>query len=602
MSGGVPVAVAVNIPRLELDRPFTYLLPEERAPGTGLLVSVPFHGRTVRGWVLGPTDEVPGRVLPVRRVLSAVPVFDDRLLSLARWVAERYVTPLSVALDRLHPPRVASEEAEAPTGEPVPIPEIPVPAVLGGYDNGNHLVAAAREGEGAFLVRPLPDEEHVACLEAVATCLGASRDAVVIVPEAEPLPQLARRLADAFGPAAALFVGGDRRARYRRWLEMLHGRYRLVVGTRSAVFAPMRRLGLVWIHREAHPGHREERSPSHNVREVALARGRLEGAVCVLAGLGPSAEAVAIADGGGASIVRPARARERSAAPLVETVRPEREGRSPRLGRLLRDSMGGFLLLSQHGYGVARLCRSCGEPVRCPACSGPVMVEGSAHRCSVCGTKVDACTVCGGTSFGIDRGGTERIAEWAGHVHRGPVRRVETAERPAPGTVLVGTAAAVKDFGPLRVPLVAVLDADRARRRPGLGAPAQTLAIWMEAAAWAGPRDGGGRVLVHTRDPADPAVQALVRWDPWHLHRSEAARRTEAGFPPGFPVFRVVGGPDLPGALAELSPLQLLTSSANGEAVCLLTLRPDAVPRFRERVHSWAEKGIVARVEAEPQI
>src|SRR5919106_2901138 len=108
--GGVPVDVAVDVPRLELDRPFTYLLPEEHAPGTGLRVSVSFHGRTVRGWVLGPAADVPGRLLPVRRVLSKMALFDEEALRLYRWMSERYVAPLATVIDRAHPPRVASEE------------------------------------------------------------------------------------------------------------------------------------------------------------------------------------------------------------------------------------------------------------------------------------------------------------------------------------------------------------------------------------------------------------------------------------------------------------------------------------------------------------
>lgn len=596
--------VAVDIPRLELDRPFTYLLPEERAPGTGLLVSVPFHGRTVKGWVLGPAGDVPGRVLPVRRVLSAAPVIDERLLALCRWMSERYVAPLSVVIGSVYPPRVASEE-ERPGGEPTA--EVVAPAVepvLDGYDEGSRLLEACRSGEGAFVVRPLPDQEGAACLEAVAACVEAGRDAVVLVPEAEPLPATARLVAEAFGEAALVFAGGDKRERYRSWLEMLAGRYRVVIGTRPAVFAPVSRLGLVWVHREAHPGHREERAPYYHVREVALARARLEGAACAIAGLAPSAEAVALADSGGVTTVRPPRATERAAAPIVETVRPEREDRSPRLASLLRSAAGAFLLVSTQGYGIARVCRRCGEPARCQACGGPVVVRGSAPICSVCGTAVE-CWSCANTSFGLDRGGTERIEEWARHVTRLPVRRVETGERaepPAAGSVIVGTAAAVKDMGPARVPLVAILDPDRARRRAGLAAPGQALATWMEAAAWAGPRGRGGRVLVQTRDPSDPAIQALVRWDPWHLHRAEGERRAEAGFPVGHPVFRVAGSPKLAAALAELRPVHLLSTTLEGQTVSLVTLRPDAVPRFRERVLAWAEDGTVERVEAEPQL
>jgi primosomal protein N' (replication factor Y) len=597
------VDVAIDIPRLELDKPFTYLLPEGVAPQTGLVVSVPFHGRTVKGWVLGPAEEVPGRVLPVRRVLSSVPVIDQRLLALARWMGERYVAPLSVVIGSMYPPRVASEEGrQAAAAVDASIGQ--AKSVLGAYSSGSQLLDACRSEGGSFVVRPLPEQEGTACLEAVAACVDAGRHAVVLVPEAEPLPATAQAVADVFGDDALVFAGGDKRARYRMWLDMLAGRYRVVIGTRPAVFAPLAKLGLVWVHREAHPGHREERAPYYHVRDVALARARLEQAACVLAGLAPSSEAVALTDAGEATTVRPPRDVERAAAPLVETVRPEREDRSRRLGSLLGAASGAFLLISTYGYGVARVCRSCGEPAKCPACSGPVIVRGSEPACSVCGRLV-ACSNCGSKSFGVDRGGSERIEEWAGHVTRLPISRVESGEDaipPSEGRVVVGTAAAVKDLGPARVQLVGVLDPDRARRRAGLTSPGQALATWMEAAAWAGPRERGGRVLVQTRDPADPAIQALVRWDPWHLHRSEAKRREEAGFPVGYPVYRVTGSHKLESALAQLQPVHLLATALGSQTVSLVTLRPEAVPRFRERVLAWAQDGTVERVEAEPQL
>jgi primosomal protein N' (replication factor Y) len=205
----------------------------------------------------------------------------------------------------------------------------------------------------------------------------------------------------------------------------------------------------------------------------------------------------------------------------------------------------------------------------------------------------------------VERGGTERIQEWAARSTALPVVRVEEADQAvAPGgeRVVVATAAGVKDFGPLRVDLVGVLDPDRARRRAGLHAAEQALATWMEAALWAGPRAGGGRVVVHTRDPGDPAIQALVRWDPWHFHRAERHRREQAGFPPGHPMFRVMGGERLPGALESLEPVTLLVSRPEDETVCLVALRPEQVPAFRGRVLELIDEGVIRRVEAEPQL
>src|SRR2546427_7376882 len=109
-----PVDVCVDIPKLSLDRPFTYLLPEDADAGVGSLVSVPFHGRAVAGWVLGLAAEVPsGKLLPIRKVRSEVRFFDEQMLLVLRWVSERYIAPLSVAIRRSYPPRVAGEEGVA---------------------------------------------------------------------------------------------------------------------------------------------------------------------------------------------------------------------------------------------------------------------------------------------------------------------------------------------------------------------------------------------------------------------------------------------------------------------------------------------------------
>ena len=597
------MTVAVDLPRLELDRPFTYLQRDGEEAGVGALVSVPFHGRTVKGWILGPTDDVPERVLPIRRVLSRVSVFNESDLQVYRWLSERYVAPLATVIRRAHPPRVAGEENRK-TSSPTAVPSFRPPDLLAGYPRGSTLVSAFARGSGAFVVRPLPNQEAGVCLEAVAACVRGGRDAIVIVPEAEPLPETARLVAEAFGDAAVVLAGGDRRDRYRAWLDILGGRYRVVVGTRPAVFAPLPRPGLVWVNREAHPGHREGRSPYYHVREVALARGRLQDAVCVLAAHCPSAEAVGLADAGDAVLIRQSRAAERAAAPLVETVRPERDGVTPRVASAVRSAEGAFLLESRRGYGIARVCRSCGRLARCAACGGGIAIRRGVPICIVCGASAP-CAACGSTRFGVDRGGTESVQEWATHLSRSPAHVAETAEQaraPSPGSVVVGTAAAVKDFGASRVGLVAVLDADRALTRPGISAPEQTLATWMEAAMWAGPKGSGGRVVVQTKSPADPAIQALVRWDPWHFHQHERRRRADAGFPPGFPVFRIVGTSVLEQALTELDPEHVLMSRSDGEAVSLVTLRPDAVSGFRRWVLRHLEDGAVARVEAEPQL
>lgn len=167
---------------------------------------------------------------------------------------------------------------------------------------------------------------------------------------------------------------------------------------------------------------------------------------------------------------------------------------------------------------------------------------------------------------------------------------------------MVGTASTVKDIGPVRLDLVAILDPDRALGRPGVHAGERSLATWMEASAWAGPRSGGGRVLAQTRHPGHPALQALIRWDPEPFLRSEAAARTEAGFPPNHPVFRIEGSGSLPDGLREAAPETLLATAAGTGTVCLVAVHPGRLAAFRERVLRLAAEGAVSRVEAEPQL
>jgi primosomal protein N' (replication factor Y) len=613
------------VPRLALDRPFTYLVTPEQGAGVGSLVSVPFHGRTVKGWVLGPGADVPqGKLLPVRKVRSPVRFFDERMLELLRWVGDRYIAPLATVVERSHPPRVVGEERAvtapaSPSQHPAPRPtgEAPSPGPEGGPALVIQRYAAPSllEPGTTTWLRPLPGDETEACMAGVAACLASRRRALVLFPEAEPIPATAAAVLERFGSRAVSFLGGDARERYRTWLDILAGRFDVVVGTRPAVFAPLDRLGLIWISREVHPGHREDRSPYYHVREVAMARARLHGAACVLASLSPSVETAVALEAGEIRAARPPRGVERSAAPLVETVLPEAEDRSVRLGTMLRNVRSAALIVSRRGYGVARVCRSCGEPASCAVCRGPIVIEGGRPACRTCGAA-GRCANCGSERFGVEPAGTERIAEWAGRLSGRSVDLDDgrgVPPPPAEDRLLVGTAAAVKDVGAVSLDLVAILDPDRALARAGVDAGEQAVATWMEAAAWAGPRGGGGRVLVQTRRPGHPAIQALVRWDPLPYLRSEAGRRKEAGFPPRFGVFRVRGSGALPEALRAAGAETLLSTSAITSAtgaaptgqeltLCLVAVPPTGLDRFRQEVRRLAAGGTVERVEAEPHL
>ena len=560
----------------------------------GSFVQVPFHGRSIRGWVLGATENVPSRILDVRKVVSPVRYFDHDMLELFRWVSERYVAPLAAVIVRSHPPRVASEEVEVLPGM---IGEEARPVVsshpLVSYGNGAELTRVVGGGSGTFVVRPAPEDEVDIAVEAVAACLAGGRRAIVLVPEASPLPATAAAVREAFGERVGMLLGGDRRTRYRRWLEISEGRFDIVVGTRPAVFAPLFDLGLMLVSRESHPAHREDRAPYHHVRDVSLRRAELSGAACILSAICPSAEATQLS----ATEVSPTTRRW----PPVEVVRPGPEGRAPRLVRALRETTRAFILSPLHGYGVAQVCRACGNPAACSACGGLLRSEEGVVRCVVC-EAAGRCAACGASDFGIRRGGAERVQEWAAATANVRVRRVPPKGRPrlpVEGEVLVGGPEAVRDLGPGGLDLVAILDADLAERRPGLASRERALCTWMEAVGWARP---AGRAIVQAERSTDPAIQALVRGNPDRFHEDERRRREAAGFPVGAAVFRVAGPPTLEAALAALRPITLLVSSVGDQTVCLLALEPERVPELGRAVRELAARDLVTRVEAEPHL
>jgi primosomal protein N' (replication factor Y) (superfamily II helicase) len=587
-----PVAVCVDRPLLSLDRPFTYRLPLELEAGTGSLVQVPFHGKATRGWILGDTDDVPDRMLSIKKVISPVPRFDDPGLQLMRWVAERYVAPLAAVIERAVPPRVASEEA-SPVRAISAGPLAPSESVLATYRGGPEIVSATN---GSFVLRPAPEDEVGCAVELVGACIRRSRRAIVIVPEADPLPATAVALRETFGERVALLAGGDRRARYRTWLDLAAGAHDVVVGTRPSVFAPLGDVGLLFVSRESHAAHREDRAPYYHVRDVAMERARIEGAVCVLSAICPSAEATAL----GIDQVVPTTRRW----PPVEVVRPGPEGRAPRLVRALRSVRRAFVLAPVPGSGLAQVCRRCGRGAACATCGGALRAEEGRIRCIVCEAP-GRCANCGSSDFGVRPGGRERVEEWVRRAASVPVRRYGRPRLPADGEIVVGGPAYVRDLGAGSLDLVAILDADAVGRAAGVAGRERMLARWMEAVGWARPH---GRAIVQSSTPSDPAIQALVRGNPDRFHSSEATMRAEAGFPVGAAVFRVVGGDKLEGHLATLDPITLLavasTFSTEGSegTICLLALTPDRIREFGTMARDLAAQGIVSRVEAEPHL
>ncbi|MGH2829044.1 MAG: hypothetical protein ACRDJM_01025, partial [Actinomycetota bacterium] len=269
------------------DRVFTYSLPDEVDAHVGSLVRVPLGRRKTTGIVMELLDEADvARVLPVERTLG--PGLDEGTVSLARWVAERYLSTLGEALVAALPARVASEESAVHSPGPPFERASPRPP-------GPYVGLIAGHGHAGFSLRTAPTPERGRILaDLAASQVSQGRGALILLPEVRVRSEIAGAIETEFGDAVA-WLGTDRseRDRYRAWLDLRAGARSVACGGRAAVFAPVRNLGMVIVDDEAHVSYKERRAPRFHARTVAAERARRAGATLVAVGVPPSIEVAA---------------------------------------------------------------------------------------------------------------------------------------------------------------------------------------------------------------------------------------------------------------------------------------------------------------------
>jgi primosomal protein N' (replication factor Y) len=567
----LPVArVLVDKGLVHLDRYFDYAVPAamDAEARPGVRVRVRFGagerggrregGGLINGFVVERRAEsdYPGVLAPLAQVLSTEPVLDEPLLRLCRAVADRYAGALADVVQLAVPPRVARVERQPAGPAPAPPPP-PEPGGWSRYPRGAAFLGALAAGESpravwAALPGPgWPDE----LARALATALAAGRGALAVLPDGRAAARVDAALRVVLGGAdhhVLLTAEAGPEARYRRWLAVNRGTVRCVVGTRAAMFAPVRELGLAAIWDDADPSHGDDRAPQPHAREVLLLRAAQEGAALLLGDHGVSAEAAQLVETGWAAPLAADRETLRTTAALVRTVDETDVARDPaaRTARLpslawrtARDALARGPVLVQvprRGYVPRLACDRCRAPARCGRCHGPLAAEraGEEPRCGWCGTEVPGwhCAECGGDRLRATVVGARRTAEELGRAFPTVPVRTSGREHVLP-TVPDHPALIVSTPGAEPVPegpgyaAALLLDGWALLGRPDLRAGEEALRRWLTAAALVRSQRDGGRVLV-LAEPTLAPVQALVRWDPAGHARRELADRAVLGFPP----------------------------------------------------------------------
>jgi primosomal protein N' (replication factor Y) len=576
-----------------LDREFDYLVSAEQSDDAqpGVRVRVRFHGRLVDGFVLerrNDTDHA-GKLGWLDRVVSPEPVLTAEIRRLVDAVAARYAGTRPDVLRLAVPARHARVERETTAIPATPVALVPGPVDPSGwglYGRGGRFLAALAESRAARAVwQALPGESWAdRFAEAAAQAIGTGRAVLAIVPDQRDLDTLWRAATTHIDEhsVVALSARLGPAARYRRWLAALRGNARLVIGTRSAVFAPLPDLGLVMVWADADDSLAEPRAPYPHAREVAMLRAHQARCAALIGGYARTAEAHALVRGGWAHDIVAARPVVRAHTPRVvalddtghadERDPAARTARIPSIAlRAARSSLeGGAPVLVQvprRGYVPSLACGRCRTIARCRHCTGPLSLQDSAGHgpaigtvCRWCGRAQPTlrCARCGSDAVRAVVVGARRTAEELGRAFAGtPVITSAgdaiVAEVPArPALVVATPGAEPRASGGYGAALL--LDTWALLGRQDLRAAEDALWRWMSAAALVRPRGDGGVVTV-VAESSIPTVQSLIRWDPVGHAEAELTARTEVGLPPSVHMAAIDGAAEAVSALLDEAAL-----------------------------------------------
>jgi len=403
-------------------------------------------------------------------------------------------------------------------------------------------------------------------IDAIRQVLNMGRTALVLVPEISLTPQTVRRFRGAFGDQVAVQHSGQTPGdRARLWRLIFEGKYPVVVGARSAVFAPLPQLGLIVVDEEHSPSFKQfDPSPRYHARDAALMRAKMEKAAVILGSATPSMESFYHAQDG--RYIRVDLSNRADGVPMPE-VRiidrtEKRDDRSaggtftPELLEAISErTMVGeqvILLQNRRGYSTFIRCLDCGEVQECPHCAITLTYHKRGHRlrCHYCGFSKDAPTVCpkcGSHRLDYTGTGTERVEEELETLlpdvravrmdldtttSRGSHRRILSAFLEGGYDVLVGTQMVAKGLDMPEVTLVGVISADTELFLPDFRASERTFALLSQAAGRAGRRGGQGKVLVQTYHPGNAVLEPVVNHDYRGFYDHEIEARRELDYPP----------------------------------------------------------------------
>lgn len=405
-------------------------------------------------------------------------------------------------------------------------------------------------------------------LQAIKIALAQGRNAIVLVPEISLTPQTVERFKSRFAEiqdgVAVLHSHLSEGERHDEWHKIHSGRARIVIGARSAVFAPLENLGLIVVDEEHETSYKQEEAPRYQARDVAVVRAKLEKCVALLGTATPSLESYFNATRQKYQLANLTKRVDDCQMPLIRIVDLRQEQRREKsltiLGQKLRAAITArlekreqtILFLNRRGFSTSLLCRECGEARTCPNCSVALTFHRGAARlsCHLCGHTAAVpkkCPACGKDALIYSGFGTEKVESTVAALFPAAVvRRMDAdsmtrkdayrealhAFRTGKIDILVGTQMIAKGLHFPNVTLVGIINADLALHLPDFRAGERTFQLLTQVAGRAGRGETSGEVFVQTYTPFSPSIQFARHHDFAGYFQQELEFRERCEFPP----------------------------------------------------------------------
>ena len=397
----------------------------------------------------------------------------------------------------------------------------------------------------------------------ISECIASGKQAIMLIPEISLTYQTVSRFIRRFGDRVSIMNSRlSKGERYDQYMRAKNGETDIMIGPRSALFAPFERLGLIVIDEEHETSYKSESSPTYHAREVALERGALEGASVIFGSATPSLESFAMAKAGRlrlfkltgrtAGAVHPdvclvdmrEELKRKNRTMFSYTLREQIENRLARKEQIM-------LFLNRRGYSTSVSCRECGTVIKCPHCDVSMTLHGDGRMiCHYCGYNIErptTCPECGSRYIGTFGAGTQKIEEELRKVwpqarilrldsdsvrRKGSMDETLKAFERGEADILLGTQMIVKGHDFPGVTLVGILLADLSLYSPDIRAGERTFELIAQASGRAGRGAKKGMVVIQTYDPENYAIISAARRDYEGFFEEEMAYRIAMGYPP----------------------------------------------------------------------